>query len=102
MPEFDIERRQREEARWRILRVLDAGGPHPVVDTLIWRTLTEVKLPVSMRDVRRELDFLSSLELVHLSDQDTQEWLAKLTGKGMQVVEYYIPAPPGINRPPRM
>jgi hypothetical protein len=37
MDMIDLEQKQREEARWRILRVLDAGRPISVSETIIWR-----------------------------------------------------------------
>ena len=59
MPDgLDIEQRQREEARWRILRVVDAGRPVAVSEQIVWRVLTDIKLSLSLNQVRRELSYL--------------------------------------------
>src|SRR5882672_974229 len=42
--QFDLEKRQREEARWRILRVVDAGRPIAVTEQVVWRVLADIKL----------------------------------------------------------
>jgi len=39
MDAMNLEQKQREEARWRILRVLDAGRPIAVSETIVWRVL---------------------------------------------------------------
>lgn len=50
---IDLEQKQREEARWRILRVLDAGRPIAVSENIVWRVLNDVRLPIGMTGVRR-------------------------------------------------
>jgi hypothetical protein len=97
----DIDQRQREEARWRILRVLDAGRPLGCSEDLVWRALNDVKLTLSVRDVRRELTYLRDLELVVIDAADDEAWRAALTAAGVDVVEYVAPAPAGVARPPR-
>lgn len=99
MHEVDLDRAQREEARWRILRALDAGRPQPVAETLIWRTLTDIELQLSPHDVRRELGYLESRGLVEILNRDEPTWLARLTRHGIDFVEYTIDAQPGIARP---
>jgi hypothetical protein len=98
---IDLQQRQREEARWRILRVLDAGRPFGCNENVIWRALHDLRLPSTLMDVRRELTYLHDLTLIEILDQDTQLWAAKLTARGVDVVEYTIEAPPGIARPPQ-
>ena len=98
---IDLQQKQREEARWRILRVLDAGRPFACNESIIWRTLHDVKLPFTLMEVRRELAYLRDLLLVEILDQKTDLWAAKLTATGVDVVEYTIAAPPGIARPPQ-
>lgn len=95
----DLEQKRREEARWRILRVLDAGRPIAVSENIIWRVLNDVRLPLSLSAIRRELDYLCDLELVELEGEDACTWFAKLSARGVDVVEYTIDAPPGVARP---
>jgi hypothetical protein len=95
----DLEQKQREEARWRTLRVLDAGRPIAVSENIVWRVLNDLRLTLSLNGLRRELDYLRTLDLVAIEGQDSGTWYARLTGRGVDVVEYTIEAPPGIGRP---
>lgn len=101
---MDMEKAQREEGRWRILRTLDAGRPGKLSDTMLWRTLTDSELPLTLRDVKRELQFLEGLKLVKIDRRESlgeMLWFAELTSEGIQVVEYAIPCRAGIARAPR-
>jgi hypothetical protein len=99
MSGIDLEQRQREEARWRILRVLDAGRPIAVSESIVMRVLADVQLPLGPAGVRRELSYLRDLKLTELDNEDGETWFARLTPAGVDVVEYTIAAPPGIARP---
>lgn len=96
---MDLEQKQREEARWRILRVLDAGRPIAVSENIVWRVLHDIRLPMTMTGVRREIDYLRNLGLAEIEGQETETWFAKLTAHGVDVVEYTREAPPGVARP---
>lgn len=99
MHEVDLEKAQREETRWRILRVLDAGRPLPVSETVIYRALADASLQMSPNHLRRELDYLRDKKLIELQGEDGPVWSASLTGDGVDVVEYTIAAPAGVARP---
>lgn len=101
MHEVDLEKAQREDARWRILRALDAGRPLPVAETVLFRVLVDSSLPISPAGLRRELDYLRDKGLVELSGEDGPVWAAALTGMGVDVVEYAVAVPAGIARPPK-
>ena len=96
---IDLEQKQREEARWRILRVLDAGRPITVCEDIVLRVLNDVRLPLSVSSLRRELDYLRNLNLVEIEGEDGATWYCKLTAQGVDVVEYTSEAPRGIARP---
>ncbi len=96
---MDLEQKQREDARWRILRILDSGRPVGVNEDVIARVLRDVKLPLTMQGLRRELTYLQGLGLAEIEDQETETWAAKLTARGVDVVEYTVTAPAGIARP---
>lgn len=96
---IDFEQRQREDARWRILRVVDAGRPVPVSEQVVWRVLGDINLSFSLNQVRRELSYLRDLTLVELSGEESDTWFAKLTAGGVDVVEYTAKAPAGVARP---
>jgi hypothetical protein len=97
--EIDLDQKQREEARWRILRVVDAGRPVAVAESIIWRVLVDIGLPFSLIAVRRELTYLHDLGILELQGVDTDTWLVRLTAHGVDVVEYNDKAPAGIARP---
>jgi DNA-binding transcriptional ArsR family regulator len=99
MDAINLEQKQREEARWRILRVLDAGRPIAVSETIVWRVLADLKLTLTLNTLRRELSYLRDLGLVELDGERDETWYAKLTAQGVDVVEYTTPAPAGIARP---
>jgi hypothetical protein len=100
MPDaIDLEQKNREEARWRMLRVVDAGRPIAVSEQIIWRVLADIKLSLSLNTVRRELSYLRDLRLIELEGEDAETWFAKLTANGVDVVEYNSPSPAGVARP---
>jgi hypothetical protein len=99
MHEVDLEKAMREEARWRILKVLDAGRPRPVSETIILRTLQDIELQITPHQLRRELDYLRDRKLIDLQCDDCPTWAAELTRTGVDVVEYTIQCEPGIARP---
>jgi DNA-binding transcriptional ArsR family regulator len=100
MPDaIDLEQKNREEARWRMLRVVDAGRPIAVSEQIVWRVLADIKLSLSLNTVRRELSYLRDLGLVELEGEDAETWFAKLTANGVDVVEYTCASPAGVARP---
>ena len=99
MQRVDIEKAQREETRWRVLRALDAGRPLAVAETVILRALSDASLSISPSVLRRELDYLRGKGLIDLSGEDGPVWAAALSGDGVDVVEYATAAPAGIARP---
>ena len=100
MPDgIDLEQKNREEARWRMLRVVDAGRPIAVSEQIIWRVLADIKLSLSLNTVRRELAYLRDLGLLELEGESGETWFARLTASGVDVVEYNFPSPAGVARP---
>ena len=100
MPDaIDVEQKRREEARWRVLRVVDAGRPIGVSEQIIWRVLADIKLSLSIKAIRCELAYLRDLGLLELEGEESDTWFAKLTASGVDVVEYTVPSPAGVARP---
>lgn len=96
---MDIEQKQREAARWVILRILNAGRPVGVNDSVILSVLEDEQLIASRRELQRQCDYLHALGLLTLEDETADGFAAKLTAAGVAVVEYAAPAPVGIARP---
>ena len=97
----DVEKARREEIRWRLLVGLDAGRPYPVNERILYRLLHDVALPITMNELRRELDYLRERGLIKVSGEEDGDWTAELTRHGVDVVEYTVPVEPGISRPPK-
>ena len=82
MDAMNLEQKQREEARWRILRVLDAGRPIAVSETIVWRVLADIKLTITLNALRRELSYLRDRGLAEIEGEDNETWYARLTASG--------------------
>jgi hypothetical protein len=95
---INLEKHQREVARWQILRVLDAGRPAGVNAGVILEVLRGGHVNCTLDDVHRELDYLGGLGLVEVGEDYE---FAKLAAQGVAVVEFNAPVPAGIARPKR-
>lgn len=94
-----LEQAEREILRWDILVALDKKRPELLSETL----LSEVVRSPSTRSVepnilRRQLDYLEQRGLVRITKKD-DKWYARLTWRGIDVVEYTVDVFPGISRP---
>ena len=98
---MDIEQARREDARWKMLRIVDAGRPVGVNEGVIARVLADESSHFTRDDLRRELAYLEQLGLIEVGGQEEAEWFVKTTARGVDVVEYTAPAPAGIARPSR-
>jgi hypothetical protein len=99
MSNVDFERNWRESARWRILRVIYAGAPWPVMEGLLQAALDDAHLRVSPAELRKQLVYLRDKGLLVIHQEDQATWLATLSSLGTDVAEYSAPAPAGIHRP---
>jgi hypothetical protein len=89
-------RLRRQEIRWRMLSLLDAGRPVGVNRGLMLRALEDAQLLV--------LDNEFNQEAAYLVDKGLAQWEAEhllaITADGVDVVEYTADAPKGVGRPP--
>ncbi|TBV76864.1 hypothetical protein [Pseudoxanthomonas winnipegensis] len=97
--EIDIDKHRREETRWRILRILDAGRPWPVSEGLIMAALEDIELAPTVTELRKHVKYLRDKALVDILGEDLPTWNISLTANGTDVVEYSAPCPAGIRRP---
>lgn len=98
MNSVDIEKARVEELRWVVLMALNAARPVGTSEIIIQRAIEPVVPGVTYHEIRRELDYLTQRELIHL-EKDRPVWFAKLNNHGIDFVEYTVPASPGIARP---
>ena len=96
---MDMEKKRIEVLRWRILQTVEKGRPYAVSEEIIMATVSGDDMPVSPRELRREMDYLEDRKLITLKGRDTACWSAELTHYGVDVVEYTIDCHPGIARP---
>jgi len=96
---MDPEKKRIEVLRWRILQTLDVGRPYPVSEDVIMATVGGEDMPVTPRELRREMDYLEDRKLIVISGRDTACWSADLTHHGVDVAEYTVECLPGIARP---
>ena len=96
---MDLEKKRIEVLRWRILQTLNVGRPYPVSEEVIMATVGGEDMPVTPRELRREMDYLEDRKLIVISGKDTAFWSADLTHHGVDVAEYTVECLPGIARP---
>lgn len=90
---------RRENLRWLILLTLNNARPIGAYEELILATAQAVFQDVTPLELRKELDYLDSRELVTLTKQPDGRWHAVLTRLGVDIAEYTIDVEPGIARP---
>lgn len=96
---IDMEKQRREQIRWQVLQTLNVARPYGANEELILQVVNDIKLNVSLQELRRELDYLKDRELISLEGINSPVWLAELTRAGVDYVEYTIDSQPGIARP---
>lgn len=103
MHDMDIEKINREHARWHILYALDRARPEPASEMLILSCLDVIRMPFTPSALRRELGYLEERELIRITGRGEHDdiWFAALTRTGIDMVEYTVPCDPGIARPVR-
>ncbi|MBL8512171.1 MAG: hypothetical protein JNM52_11070 [Betaproteobacteria bacterium] len=95
----DLDRARREQIRWRILATLNISRPQGANEGLILAVLNDIKLQVTQKELRCELDYLAESGMLIISGQDSGTWVGKLTPRGIDIAEHTEPAPAGIGRP---
>ena len=104
---IELERAQAERDRRGFMRwvlLLAANINRPTHSTLRF-LLSVVKgeyADATELQVRRELDYLESRELVQVFTDELGQVSADLTRHGIDIAEYTVPVEPGIARPPKV
>jgi hypothetical protein len=96
---MDLEKKRIEVLRWRIIQTLDVSRPYPLNEDVIIAAVGGEDMPVTIRELRRELDYLEDRKLIQITGRDTACWSAELTHHGVDVAEYTVECLPGIARP---
>lgn len=88
--------------RYRVLKILDAGRPYPVGESLIVEVLDDVDLAVTRLEARRALRYLSDkgyIEVVIREPQLAGVWESRLLPPGVDYLENPRAEDAGIARP---
>ncbi|MFC7459790.1 hypothetical protein [Hydrogenophaga defluvii] len=95
-------RSRREFIRWLLL--LAANINRPTVSLLRFLVqVVQAEYPDATElEVRRELDYLESRELMKVFTDPLGQLSADLTRHGIDVAEYTVAVEPGIMRPPKV
>jgi len=99
MNKVDLKKIEREQARWLILDTLNSARPVGANEEIILGAINAVPLPMTLIELRRELDYLEERGLIEIAGRDRPVWFAKLTRYGVDIVQYTIGVDPGIARP---
>lgn len=97
---MDLEQKRREDARWKILLIAEAGYPIGVNENLIIAVLRDDAVSLAGKSLRRELDYLAANGLLTVA-KDQPDWAVRITPAGVDVVQYVAGTPAGIARPPQ-
>lgn len=95
----DLARIRRETIRWQILLTLNNARPVGTFDSVILSVVRSEYFDSTPLEIRRELDYLESRDLVKIDRKPDNRWLCELTRYGVDIVEYTLPVEPGIARP---
>ena len=102
MDRAQADRARREFIRWIVLLAANINRPtHSTLRFLLSVVKGEYQ-DVTELQIRRELDYLESRDLVKVFTDPLGQVSADLTRYGMDIVEYTVPVEPGIARPPKV
>ncbi len=87
-----------EHVRWLSLLHLDVSRPGKMADLALLAFVQAVYPDATLRELRRELDYLADHELLKVTEK-SGGWYLKLTWRGVDLVEFTSPCPPSIGRP---
>lgn len=92
---------RRESTRWYILLTLYNAAPEGACEELILSTIQGIYCDATKMELRKQLDYLESRELIDINKNPDGRWHAKLNRLGTDVAEYTVSCEPGISRPPK-
>lgn len=95
----DLARTRREHLRWLVLLTLNNARPVGAAESSVLAVAQSVYPDGTALELRRELDYLESRELVEVNRQPGGRWWCELTRYGVDVAEYTVDVEPGIARP---
>ena len=90
------------QLRWVLLLTLNNARPLGAGPDILLGVVQKALFPdATLTEIRRELDYLQSRELLTVAELPYGSWNAKLERHGVDVAEYTVSCDPGIARPPK-
>ena len=96
---MDIAKVRREMMRWNIVLTLNNARPIGAAEELVLSVVQAISPDATPIEVRRELEYLETRELIDVTREPHGHWIAKLTRTGVDLAEYTVDCDPGIARP---
>ena len=90
---------RREAMRWHLLDLANLSRPNGINVVAMLPVIQAVYADATQQEVRRELDYLESREMVTIAKDPLDNWFVDLTRTGIDFAEYTIDAQPGVARP---
>lgn len=87
--------RQKEDLRWRLLKIAHTAGSVGVSETIIFQILNQLALPSDRPFVREQMQYLQGKNLIDI-DRNESIWSIRPTVSGIDVVEGTVACPSGI------
>lgn len=95
----DLAKIRRETIRWQILLTLNNARPTGCFESVILSVIQAEYPDATQLEIRKEMDYLDTRNLVNINRQPDGRWLCELDRYGIDVVEYTVDVEPGIARP---
>lgn len=89
---------RREHVRWLCLVETGRVRPELLVDLALLAIVRAVYADATIKELRRELDYLAMQNLLTITSNGSR-WQLKPTYQGVDVVEFTSPCPSGVGRP---
>lgn len=96
------DRERREFMRWVLLLAMNINRPTHSTLRFLQQVVRGEYADATEMQVRRELDYLESRDLVKVFTDPLGQVSADLTRYGIDIAEYTVPVEPGIARPPKV
>jgi len=96
---LDMAKIRREAIRWYVLLTLNNARPIGAYEELLLTTVQAIYTDATAMELRKELDYLNSRDLIKLKKEPCGRWFSELTRYGTDIAEYTIDCEPGISRP---
>lgn len=85
--------------RWHLLSAVNLSRPMGINTVALLPIVRSVYQDATHQEVRRELDYMETREMVAIKRDPLDHWFVSMTRMGIDFVEYTVEAQPGVARP---